>query len=283
MMTCATVQPLAERNRFYKMSNLVIYADESGTHEGSEHSYLAGWIADELFWIGFTERWQAVLNKHKVECFHFTEWAKACYVRNHPEIDHSHDPKRLKHLSSFALASFFKELSDLLVSPHLEFEIAILERKKFFDYKQSSNPSNSRRIYEKNPESYLTENFIDRCGTRILEVWVMVGKPVESVKFVFDNRNDKKWNQSIKEVAAEFVKWGWNFKPIEFKTKMEAIPIQAADMLAYRSHQFTVNMGKGKVLTKPMSALDEIIGKRVHRPPGWVRHAEPFAKGYQIQ
>jgi len=26
-----------ERNRFYKMSNLVIYADESGTHEGSEY------------------------------------------------------------------------------------------------------------------------------------------------------------------------------------------------------------------------------------------------------
>ena len=38
------------------MSNLVIYADESGTHEGSEHSFLAGWIADELFWNGFVER-----------------------------------------------------------------------------------------------------------------------------------------------------------------------------------------------------------------------------------
>lgn len=258
------------------MNNLVIYADESGTHDGSEHSYLAGWIADESFWTGFTERWQAVLNKYKVECFHFTEWAKACYVRNHPEKEHSHDPKRLKHLSSSELDSFFKELSDLLVAPELEFEIAILERKKFFDDKQNANPRYPRHVYEKNPETYLTENFIDRCGTRMLEVWELRGKHIDSVKYVFDNRNDKEWNQSIKSVAAAFVKWGWNFKPVEFKTKMEAIPIQAADMLAYRSHQFTVNMGKGKVLTKPMSALDTIIEKRVHCPPGWVRHADRF-------
>ncbi len=264
------------------MNNLVIYADESGTHEGSEHSYLAGWIADENFWTGFIERWQAVLIKYKVECFHFTEWAKACYVRNHPEKEHSHDPKRLKHLSSSELDGFFKELSDLLVAPELEFEISILERKKFLDDKQSANPRYPRHVYEKNPEIYLTENFIDKCGTRMLEVWELRGKHIDSVKFIFDNRNDKEWNQSIKNVASEFVKWGWNFKPIEFKTKMEAIPIQAADMLAYRSHQFTVNMGKGKVLTKPISALDEIIGKRVHCPPGWVRHSEqkePF--GYK--
>jgi hypothetical protein len=46
MMTCAPVQPLVERNRLCKMSNLVIYADESGTHEGSAHSFLAGRMAD---------------------------------------------------------------------------------------------------------------------------------------------------------------------------------------------------------------------------------------------
>jgi hypothetical protein len=181
----------------------------------------------------------------------------------------------LKHLSSSKLDRFFQELSDLLVSPELEFEIAILERKKFFDDKNSANPRYARHVYEKNPESYLTENFIDRCGTRMLEVWELKGKHIESVKFVFDNRNDKEWNKSIRSVAAEFVKWGWNFKPVEFKTKLEAIPIQAADMLAYRSHQFTVNMNKKKVLTKPMSALDIIISKRVHFPPEWMGESKP--------
>src|ERR1039458_1698048 len=91
------------------MSNLVIYADESGTHDGSTHSFVAGWIADESFWNGFVERWQSVLNKYKVECFHFTEWTKACYIKNNPDKNHPYQPDGLMHLSSSELNNFFQE------------------------------------------------------------------------------------------------------------------------------------------------------------------------------
>jgi hypothetical protein len=256
------------------MSNLVIYADESGTHDGSTHSFVAGWIADESFWNGFVERWQSVLNKYKVECFHFTEWTKACYIKNNPDKNHPYQPDGLMHLSSSELNNFFQELAALLDNPSLEFEISILERKKFFDDKNNPNAQHAPSVYEKNPEGYLVNDFIERCTRRILQVWQLAGKPVQSVKFIFDDRNIVEWRQAIKKELADYEKWKWPLLPVEFKTKKQAIPIQAADMLAYRSHQFTVNMGKGKVLTKPMSVLDTIIERRVYCPPGWVSHAD---------
>jgi len=78
-------------------------------------------------------------------------------------------------------------------------------------------------------------------------VWQLAGTPVQSVRFVFDDRNNVEWRQAIKKELADYAKWKWPLLPVEFKTKKKAMPIQAADMLVYRSHQFTVNMGKGKV------------------------------------
>jgi hypothetical protein len=234
---------------------------------------VAGWIADEKFWNEFIPRWQSVLDAYKVDCFHFTDWAKACYVKNNPDKKHAYEPDGLKHLSSSELDKFFKDLAALLDNPNLQFEISILERKKFFEDKKSPNASHSPSVYAKNPESYLVYDFIERCTRRILQVWQLAGRPVKSVKFVFDERNNVGWRQAIKKELADYEKWEWPLKPVEFKTKKQAIPVQAADMLAYRSHQFTSNMVKGKVLTKPSSILDVIIANRVHPPE------KPFAMG----
>ena len=64
---------------------LIIYADESGTHDGSDFSLLAGWIAYESVWNEIIPAWQAVLDEYKVEHFHFTEFAEASSVKRNPE------------------------------------------------------------------------------------------------------------------------------------------------------------------------------------------------------
>jgi hypothetical protein len=191
----------------------------------------------------------------------------------------------LNHLSLAELDSFLKELMALLDNPNMQFEVAILERAKFFADKDNPNVPYPSSVYQKNPEDYLVENFIDRCASRILLIWTMAGKHPETVKFIFDDTNNVDWRRAIKDVLKDFSKWNWPMEPVEFKTKKVAIPIQAADMLAYRSVQITRNMLSGKILEKP-SVLDRIIMKRMPRPKGWITHEEasqPFVKSFQIK
>jgi hypothetical protein len=125
----------------------------------------------------------------------------------------------------------------------------------------------------------LVDDFIKRCASRILQVW---GTAYESVTFIFDNRQNPEWKKMIEDVITEYARWKWPIKPVQFKTKKEALPIQAADMLAYRGNQISRNVVNDLVLTKP-SILDSIIAKRVHCPDGWESRVEPYAKGYQIK
>lgn len=60
---------------------IVVYADESGTHDksgclpGSEGAVFAGFAAKEDTWIRFRKDWQAVLEKYSADYFHFSEWS----------------------------------------------------------------------------------------------------------------------------------------------------------------------------------------------------------------
>ncbi|MGA2242501.1 MAG: DUF3800 domain-containing protein [Verrucomicrobiota bacterium] len=258
---------------------LIIYADESGTHEGSDFSLLAGWITYENVWNEIIPAWQAVLDKYKVEYFHFSEFAAASRVKRHPEreLEESYEKNALRHLSLLELDSFYSDCATLLTNPRLQFEVAILNKKEFC--KGKAKPIYPPEVYEKNPEIYLVENFIERCAGRILQVW---GTAYESVTFIFDNRHNPEWEKMIKDVITEYAKWNWPIKPVQFKNKKEALPIQAADMLAYRGNQISRNVVNDLVLTKP-SILDSIIAKRVHCPDGWESRVEPYAKGFQIK
>ena len=59
--------------------NLVLYADESGTHDRtgnqpqSQVAVMAGYVARCESWIKFHRDWGALLKKYSVPYFHFTE------------------------------------------------------------------------------------------------------------------------------------------------------------------------------------------------------------------
>lgn len=246
---------------YFNPMKLSVYADESGTHEGSDFSLLAGWIAGEDFWGEFIPAWQAILNKYNVKHFHFTEFAEASSAKRNSERKpkKSYETNTLKHLSLDELDSFYLECSLLLASPKLEFEVAILERKKFFDAKAKPEKIYPSEIYERNPECYLIDDFVKRCANRILKMW---GTTCESITFIFDKRSNREWEQTIKDVVANYARWKWPLNPVHFKDKTEALPIQAADMLAFRGNQISRNVANKLVLEKP-SVLDLIIGKRM--------------------
>ncbi len=257
---------------------LVVYIDESGTDDESDFSLLAGWFTYENVWDELIPQWQAALDKYKVKYFHFSDFAAASGVKRHPErkVEKSYQKNPYRHLSLRELDNFYDECATLLTNQRLQFEISILNKKAFNEGK--AKPIYPPEVYQKNPYIYLIENFIERCTARILQVF---GTSYKSVLFVFDDRESREWKKMIKEAIAGYTKWSWPIEPVQFKKKMEAIPIQAADMLAYRGNQISRNVANELVLTKP-SILDSIIAKRVHRPDGWESRAEPFTKGYQI-
>lgn len=246
---------------------VVVYADESGTHDGSEFSLLVGWIAYEHVWNEFIPAWQAVLDKYKVQYFHFTEFAHSSFVKRNPthKSKHKYESDAYKKLSIQQMDGLLYDCSLLLTNRNLQFEISILERQKFFEDKIKPVKAHPQDVYEKNPEIYLVKNFFERVTKRILEVW---GTSYDGVSFIFDKRSDSDWRKSIKAERNDFVKWGWQLEEIQYKSTMEALPIQAADMLAYKAVQITRNVTKGKKLTKP-SILDGIISKRMIPPKGW--------------
>jgi len=53
---------------------ITAYIDESGTHDGSPHTIMAGYVAPFGKWIKLEDRWDRMLKRHGVQYFHATEW-----------------------------------------------------------------------------------------------------------------------------------------------------------------------------------------------------------------
>src|SRR6266404_6314054 len=63
--------------------HLVVYADESGTHDktgkepGAREATIAGIAALREDWIPFCAQWAKVLKVYRVPYFHYSEWRAA--------------------------------------------------------------------------------------------------------------------------------------------------------------------------------------------------------------
>jgi hypothetical protein len=64
----------------------------------------------------------------------------------------------------------------------------------------------------------------------------------EPIRFVFDRKDgDNVWNISAHQMFDLFAKMDSRFTAISFDDKKKSLPLQAADMLAYRLHQIREN------------------------------------------
>jgi hypothetical protein len=71
------------------------------------------------------------------------------------------------------------------------------------------------------------------------ETWERWGDFKAPVTFFFDQSDDPKWKSALHEVYDAFAKKDLRMKGISFvdKKEMTHLPLQAADMLAYRTRQ----------------------------------------------
>jgi hypothetical protein len=237
----------------------IAYADESGTHDprgkspGSREAVVGGCVASVQEWAAFCDAWQFLLDKYGAPYFHFKEWAAASAIvrrkRNtYPEF--GKNPYRnweLKHLDDFLI-----ELAKVAGSG---------DRVMFGGYVKT-NAFNKEKItgsklFTDDPYEFCLNEFFKEFIYKVNIQWPNFNDPVS---FFFDQTDDPKWRQSILSVFYYYQKNDSRFAEIIFADKKKHLPLQAADMIAYRNRQVLGNV-IDKNFPKRFPELDEALFK----------------------
>jgi len=219
--------------------NIVIYADESGNHDrtgkapGAREAVICGVAAPVEDWACFVEQWRAVLNKYGVEYFHFREWSDASAVarkKRAPNSSYKQNPFR--HLSSVGLDGLVLELATIVGSGKLLIVGGYIRTDEIHRLKVIGARPIGYDAYEENARTFF--NSVIYGIDRMRSPWKR-----QSITFVFDHSDNDDWTNGIHSAYKKFVKRFSRFKEISFGRKTDRIPLQAADMVAYRMRQIT--------------------------------------------
>lgn len=244
--------------------NLVAYVDESGRHDragkekGSGQIVVAGWLDWRDNWAVFCREWQTVLDNYHAPYFHFWEWADASgVIRNvHPPTsDFDKNPYcgwSLSHLDSFlySLADIAGSGEKIILGGFISTS-DFNEAKKHPDYSYFS-PKHG------DPYRECLINFFDKFPAEVKSQWPSW---TEKVSFFFDQNGDSDWNHAVQDSFMLAKKNEPRMAGLAFEDMRVILPLQAADMVAYRFHQIA-----GKFVdprTEPVaSKLDDLLIKR---------------------
>ncbi|HEV2331071.1 MAG TPA: DUF3800 domain-containing protein [Verrucomicrobiae bacterium] len=241
---------------------VIIYADESGTHDrsgqqkGSEYPVVAGYAAPISEWSKFCVDWKAVLNSYDVPYFHFREWAAASAVirGKPPDSDFKKNPYRI--LDKKRLDKLLYTLADIAGRGNKVPIAGAIRTHVFNRIKAKLEIENPEEIeLGSDPFKYSMGEFFRHYHRETWERWNDFTAPVT---FFFDQSNDPQWKSALLEVYDAFAKMDLRMKGISFEDKKEMphMPLQAADMLAYRSRQAAHKINDG---TYDFTKLDNLL------------------------
>jgi hypothetical protein len=221
--------------------HIVAYADDSGTHDetgvqkGSREAILGGVVACREDWVPFCEQWQRVLNKYDVEFFHFREWSTASAVarkiREAPS-DFSKNPYRNldeKHLNSFLieLAVIAGSGNKLIVGGSV-YTRRVHELKRKGEFPVDAYPY----------QVCVKQFFEEFAGMIQMQRAPWKRQPVH---FFFDQSDNKQWIHAVIDTFCDYQKQHPKWQTPTFRDKKQRpyLPLQAADMVAYRLRYIT--------------------------------------------
>lgn len=84
----------------------------------------------------------------------------------------------------------------------------------------------------------------------------------DTVVFIFDQTDDVNWAKSITDVFKVYQKQNKRLEDLHFRDKTSELPLQAADIIAYRTGQVWMNQQKMKFPDK-LPFLDRMILKNL--------------------
>jgi len=241
---------------------IVVYADESGTHDitgvqkGSREAIIAGIMAPLDEWLGFCRFWKAVLDKYGAQYFHFTEWRTASAVARKTQEPHSaFKSNPYRGWTEDKLESFLIELATLAGSGNKLTVGGSVYTKLFHDEKLAGNLPDTADPYEHCADQFFAE--VVGAITQQRAPWKR-----QPISFFFDQSDRRDWIRAVMTMFQAHKKQHRTFREIEFADKKLAqhLPLQAADMVAYRLRAITgfwVDGDSSKVWAK----LDEALFK----------------------
>jgi hypothetical protein len=239
---------------------LVAYADESGIHDptgtapGSREMTVGGIVAPREDWSRFCAEWQRVLNKYRAPCFHFWEWTIASEVARKvrkPSASFQKNPYR--HLTAEQLNDFVIEMATIAGSGN-KLIVGVGAHTSLFHKKKTEGnlPPSS------NPYEECVKQFFDGFPTTIAAFRAPWKR--QRVTFFFDRTDDRGWMHAISDAFHFYGHEHSTFKELVFSDKMTHLPLQAADMVAYRARKIT-----GKWVDKKDSLLWPEVDTRLFK------------------
>jgi hypothetical protein len=216
---------------------IIVYADESGTHDGtgilpgSEVAVFAGFAAKVESWVRFRKDWQAVLEKHSAPYFHFSEWSDASAVARKTRPATSEHPRNPYYGWSIdRLDSFWLKLASVADAGRKLKLGGYVDTRGYAE----SLKNNPEQPYS-NPHEYCLWQFYEAVVRDVRANWPRLREPVS---FVYD-RGNPSWQNAIFNIHRSYQKLESRVKEIAFADKKVPLhsPLQAADMLAYRLRQ----------------------------------------------
>lgn len=200
--------------------------DESGTHDatceeaGSAVPVLGGYVASEEEWATFSRAWRAVLDddEYKVDYFHSYKFNDRKGRKSNPESPYY-------GWSDEKAADFEFKLAEIAGR-----QIPLVGQ---YDLKAHNQKIKSDMVY---PYAYPMDVFFRDMVKRIESHYPALQ---EKINFVMDQNSDKKWRDELQETARCYREEGnyWWIGKIIFADKKEVLPLQAADMIAFRARR----------------------------------------------
>jgi hypothetical protein len=216
---------------------IVVYADESGTHDksgkekGSEVAAFGGFAAKVDSWIRFRKDWQAVLEKYSATYFHFREWSDASAVaRNVRSATSEHKKNPYYGWTIDRIDDFYLELAKVAnAGSKLKLGGNVDTRRYAERLKQ-----NQKEPYS-NPHEACVWWFYEAVVGDVKAKWPRLQEPMS---FFYD-QGDPAWQNAIIKIHHAYQKVNSRIKEIAFADKKDPLhsPLQAADMLASRLRQ----------------------------------------------
>lgn len=240
---------------------LVVYADESGTHDktgieqGSQVAVFGGYAAKVESWVKFCKDWGSVLKKHDAPYFHFCEFAEASAVargKRAATLQHKNNPYFGWKIDQ--LDDFLFELARVAAAGSKVPVAGYVDTRGYAEYLKRT-PEEPL----KNPHEGGVWWFYDSAISTIDAKWPHLQWPIS---FFFDQTTDEEWRAAINRVHHSYKKSNARVKEIAFADKKdpEHFPLQAADMLSYRLHQIAGKYCKyDPNIPSSMPRLDRIL------------------------
>ena len=257
---------------------ITAYVDESGRHHktgkqtGSGQIVVSGWVDWHDNWGEFCKQWQSILDKYGAPYFHFSEWADAsAVVRNVRKPSSSFSKNPYKGWNLEKLDAFLYELAEIAGGGQKIFVGGFISTRDFVEAKK--HPAYSH-FAPKHGDPYRAclNTFFESFATEVQQQWRYWTEPVA---FFFDHNDDPEWNHAVQDAFAASKKKDSRIAELSFvDSKIPPhLPIQAADMLAYRTHQITQKFTDPNILQNP-SKLDDLLIK-----PALLRATPSYLQG----